>query len=127
MDLATVHYGTVKRMATFWAGDIGCRANNLRSAQIRSLKKIWLTCGAPNAIVVNVTRDDLKKKDIPMKVVEAVIQSGLPTIEDVRACLKSAKLYQNPIVYDLLCSGIESGKLKNYPKAKQPSTLPRLD
>ena len=83
-DLAKAHYGTVKRMATFWAGDIGCRCNNLRSAQIRSFKKIWLTCGAPNAIVVNVTRDDLKKKDRPMKVVEAVIQSGLPTIEDVR-------------------------------------------
>jgi hypothetical protein len=35
-------------------------------------------------------------------------------------------MYLNPVVYDLLCSGIESGKLKNYPKAKQPSTLPRL-
>ncbi len=35
-------------------------------------------------------------------------------------------MYLNPVLYDLLCSGIESGKLKNYPKAKQPSTLPRL-
>lgn len=126
MDLAKLHYGTVKRMAAFWAADIGCRCNNIRSAQIRSFKKIWLTCGAPNAIVVNVTKSDLKKKDRPMKVVEAVVQSGLPTVEDVRACLKSANMYLNPVVYDLLCSGIESGKLKNYPKAKQPSTLPRL-
>ena len=113
-------------MAKFWAGDIGQRANNLRSTQIRSFKKIWLTCGAPNAIVVNLTKEDLKKKDRPMKVVEAVVQSGLPTVEDVRACLKSANMYLNPVLYDLLCSGIESGKLKNYPKAKQPSTLPRL-
>ena len=126
MDLAKLHYGTVKRMAAFWAADIGCRCNNIRSAQIRSFKKIWLTCGAPNAIVVNVTKSDLKKKDRPMKVVEAVVQSGLPTVEDVRACLKSANMYLNPVVYDLLCSGIESGKLKNYPKAKQPSTLSRL-
>jgi hypothetical protein len=126
LDLAKLHYGTVKRMAAFWAADIGCRCNNIRSAQIRSFKKIWLTCGAPNAIVVNVTKTDIKKKDRPMKVVEAVVQSGLPTVEDVRACLKSANMYLNPVVYDLLCSGIESGKLKNYPKAKQPSTLPRL-
>ncbi len=77
--------------------------------------------------MVNVTKSDLKKKDRPMKVVEAVVQSGLATVEDVRACLKSAaNMYLNPVVYDLLCSGIESGKLKNYPKAKQPSTLPRL-
>ena len=126
MGIAKEHYGTVKRMAAFWAGDLGSRANNNRSTQISSFKKIWLTCGAPNAIVVNVTKTDIKKKDRPMKVVEAVVQSGLPTVEDVRACLKSANMYLNPVVYDLLCSGIESGKLKNYPKAKQPSTLPRL-
>ncbi len=61
-----------------------------------------------------------------MKVSAAVVESGLATVEDVRACLKSADMYRNPVLYDLLCSGIESGKLKNYPKAKQPSTLPRL-
>jgi hypothetical protein len=61
-----------------------------------------------------------------MKVSAAVVESGLPTVEDVRACLKSKNMYQNPVLYDLLCSGIESGKFKNYPKAKQPSTLPRL-
>jgi hypothetical protein len=61
-----------------------------------------------------------------MKVSAAVVQSGLSIVEDVRACLKSPNMYLNPVLYDLLCSGIESGKLKNYPKAKQPSTLPRL-
>ncbi len=40
--------------------------------------------------------------------------------------LKNTNMYLNPVLYDLLCSGIESGKLKNYPKAKQPSILPRL-
>ena len=126
MDFATVHYGTVKRMAKFWTADIGLRANNQRSTQIRSFKKVWLSCGAPHAIVTNVTKSDLKKKDKPMKVSAAVVQSGSPTVEDVRACLKSANMYLSPVLYDLLCSGIESGKFKNYPKAKQPSTLPRL-
>jgi hypothetical protein len=35
-------------------------------------------------------------------------------------------VYLNPVLYDLLCSGIESGKLKHYPKAKKPSTLRSL-
>jgi len=113
-------------MANFWASDIGCRANNQRSIQIRSFKKIWLSCGAPHAIVVNVTKSDLKKKDRPMKVSKAIVESGLPTVETVRECLKGDKMYLNPVLYDLLCSGIESGKLKHYPKVKEPSTLPRL-
>ena len=126
MDLATEHYGTVKKMATFWKTEVGKRANNLRSSQIRSFKKIWLTCGSPYAIVTYVTKNDLKKKDKPMKVSAAVFESGLKTVEDVRKCLKSENMYLNPILYNLICSGIESGKLKNAPKLKQPSTLPRL-
>jgi hypothetical protein len=35
-------------------------------------------------------------------------------------------MYLNSVLYDLLCSGIESGKSKNYPGVKHPSTLRRL-
>ena len=126
MDIATQHYGTINRMATVWRREVGKRANNLRSSQIRSFKKIWLTCNSPYAIVTYVTRSDLKKKDKPMKVSKVVVDSGLKTVRDVRACLKSADMYQNPVLYNLICSGIESGKLKNTPKLKNLSTLPRL-
>ena len=126
MDIATQHYGTINRMATVWRREVGKRANNLRSGQITSFKKIWLTCKAPHAIVTYVTKTDLKKKDKPMKVSAAVFESGLKTVEDVRKCLKSEDMYLNPVLYNLICSGIESGKLKNAPKHKQPSTLPRL-
>ena len=113
-------------MAKVWEKEIGIRANNLRSSQIRSFKKIWLTCGSPYAIATNATKSDLKKKDKPMKVSAAVVESGLKTTEDVRKCLKSENMYLNPVLYDLICSGLESGKLKNTPKLKQPSTLRRL-
>ena len=126
MEIAKEHYGTVKRMAVFWAGDLGSRANNNRSTQISSFKKIWLSCGSPHAIVVNVTTPDLKKNNLPMKVSPAVVESGLLTVEDVRACLHSKQMYLNPVLYDLICSGLESGKLKHYPKAKKPSTLRNL-
>jgi hypothetical protein len=126
MEIATNHYGTVKRMATVWAREVIVRANNLRSSLMLSFKKIWLTCGSPYAIVTNVTKSDLKKKDKPMKVSKAVFESGLTTVDDVRKCLRSEDMYLNPVLYNLICSGIESGKLKNAPKLKQPSTLPRL-
>ena len=126
MDLATAHYGTVKRMATVWRTEVGKRANNLRSSQIRSFKKIWLTCGSPYAIVTYVTKSDLKIKDKAMKVSKAVVASVLSTVEDVRKCLRSKDMYLNPVLYNLICSGIESGKLKNTSKLKKPSTLPRL-
>ena len=126
MDLATAHYGTVKRTATVWRTEVGKRANNLRSSQIRSFKKNWLTCGSPYAIVTYVTKSDLKKKDKAMKVSKAVVASGLSTVEDVRKCLRSKDMYLNPVLYNLICSGIESGKLKNTAKLKNPSTLPRL-
>ncbi len=35
-------------------------------------------------------------------------------------------MYLSPVLYNFICSGLESGKLKNTPKLKQPSTLPRL-
>jgi hypothetical protein len=126
MEIATTHYGTVKRMATVWKTEVSKRANNQRSSQIRSFKKIWLTCGSPYAIVTYVTKSDLKKKEKPMKVSKAVVDSGLKTVYDVRKCLKSADMYLNPVLYNLICSGIESGNLKNTQKLKNPSTLPRL-
>ena len=126
MEIAKDHYGTVTRMATFWQGDIGSRANNQRSTQLTSFKKIWLTRGSPHALVINVTTPDVLKYHKPMKVTAAVVQSGLATVDDVRKCLKSKAMYLNPVLYDLLCSGIESGKLKHYPKAKKPSTLRSL-
>ena len=126
MDLATAHYGTVKRMATVWRTEVGKRANNLRSGQIRSFKKIWLTCGSPYAIVTYVTKSDLKIKDKAMKVSKELVASGLSTVEDVRKCLRSKDMYLNPVLYNLICSGIESGKLKNTRKLTNRSTLPRL-
>jgi len=109
-------------MAQEWAGKIGLRANNSRSQQITNFKKIWLSCNSPYAIVTYVTNQDLQVKDRPMKVAPEVVASGLKTVADVRKCLKSENMYLNPVMYNLLCSGIESGKLKQSTK-QQPSSL----
>ena len=52
--------------------------------------------------------------------------TGLNTVEDVRACLQSEEMYLNPALYNLLCCGVESGKLKGGTKLKQRSSLREL-
>ena len=74
-------------------------------------------------MVTYVTTEDLKRKNRPMKVCAVVVESGLPTVEDVQKCLKGENLYLNPVMYNLLISGVESGKLKNIPRATTPWTL----
>ena len=64
-------------------------------------------------MVTYVTTEDLKRKNRPMKVCAVVVESGLPTVEDVQKCLRGDNLYLNPVMYNLLISGVESGKLKN--------------
>jgi hypothetical protein len=109
-------------MAEAFEKIVSVRGSNERSTQIRGFKKIWLNGDSPHAIVKYVTRAELKKKDRPMKVTAAVIKSGLTTVADVRNCLKSSKLYLNPTMYNLLCAGLESGKMKQSTR-QNPSTL----
>ncbi len=57
-----------------------------------------------------------------MQVNAELVTIGLTTVKDVRECLKSEEMYLNPALYNLLCCGLESGKLKNG-KKQGPSTL----
>jgi hypothetical protein len=54
-----------------------------------------------------------------MAVNPAIIDTGINTVEEVRALLKSDHMYRNAAMYNLLCGGVESGKLKKIPKKGQ--------
>jgi hypothetical protein len=109
-------------MAEAFEKDVSVRGSNERSTQIRGFKKIWLHGDSPYATVKYVTRAELKNKDRPMQVTAAVIKSGLTTVDDMRNCLKSSKMYLNPTIYNLLYAGFESGKMKQSTR-QNPSTL----
>jgi len=110
--IAKKDFGSVKKMAAAFAMSVGRRASNERSTQIRAFKKIWLTGDSPCHLVKYVTRSELKKKDRTMQVSAEVVASGLTTVKAVRKCLKSPDMYLNPAIYNLLCTGLESGKMK---------------
>ena len=86
---------------------------------------MWLANGSPHAILTNVLTKDLDAKEAPMKVNPELVKTGLKTTAAVIACLNSEEMYLNPTLYNLLCCGVESGKLKCGTK-QSPSSLRRL-
>ena len=120
--MAKSNYGTVKAMAAKWGVSVRGIANIKRAEQTRFFKNVWLSNNSPYSLVTNVITTDLDKKQADMKVNMELVKTGLTTVEDVRDCLKSDEMYLNPALYNLLCCGLESGKLKNG-KRQDRSTL----
>ena len=109
-------------MAAKWGVSVRGIANIKRAEQTRFFKNVWLSNNSPYSLVTNVITTDLDKKQADMKVNMELVKTGLTTVEDVRDCLKSDEMYLNPALYNLLCCGLESGKLKNG-KKQGPSSL----
>ena len=120
--MAKSNYGSVKAMATRWASNVRGIASKKRAEQTRFFKAVWLTNKSPHWLVTNVLNSDLDKKEADMVVNPVLVASGLTTVKHVRDCLRSCFLYLNPAMYNLLCCGLESGKLKNG-KKQGPSSL----
>ena len=94
---------------------IRSRAVQERSVAVSCFKNVWLSNASPFALVTNVRQTDLKQK-ADMEVNPAIIDTGINTVEEVRALLKCDQMYRNVAMYNLLCSGVESGKMKKIPK-----------
>ncbi len=62
---------------------------------------------------------DLNKKQGDMKVNPDLLESGVTTVEGVRKLLMSKKMYRNPVMYDLFCGGVESGKKRSGTMTKE--------
>ena len=102
-------------MVDKYAKAIRSRAVQERSIAVSCFKSVWLSNASPFALVTNVLTTDLKNK-ADMAVIPALIDTGINTVDEVRGLLKSNLLYRNAAMYNLLCGGVESGKLKNIAK-----------
>ena len=117
MDCARDNYnGSVQRMAEKWGKSVKGKANLARATQLRFFKVVWLQNSSPHALVMNVISTDLDIKEAPMKVHPDIVKTGVKTVDELRTCLKSEEMYLNPAIYNLMCCGLESGKLKNAKK-----------
>ena len=124
MDCARDNYnGSVQRMAEKWGKSVKGKANLARATQLRFFKQVWLQNSSPHALVMNVISTDLDIKEAPMKVHPDIVKTGVKTVDELRTCLKSEEMYLNPAIYNLMCCGLESGKLKNAKKHQTRSSL----
>ena len=123
--IATKSYGTPRKMARLYGPFTRDRATKERSVFVANCRGVFFKNDSPFALVQNVLKPDLDKKQGEMKVTPALVESGLATVEAVRKLLMSKQMYRNPVMYDLFCGGVESGKLKNNEK-KGPATISTL-
>jgi hypothetical protein len=86
------------------------RATKERSQFVSKVKEVWVKNDPPFALVNNVLFIDLNKQNGVMTVNPALVKSGVATVEEVRKLLMSSEMYRNPVMYDLFCGGVESGK-----------------
>ncbi len=96
-----------------------------RSEAVTIFKRIWLNNASPFALVTNVLVTDLRKTAGEMVVKQALVDTGVTTVDAVHDLIRSANIYRNPAMYSLICGGVESGKFKQNPK-RDPATISDL-
>jgi hypothetical protein len=124
-DIAVRDYGSVRKMAKRFGPYAQYRATQERSTLVSKVKEVFFQNESPFALVKNVLVTDLNKKQGIMKLTPALVQSGVPSVDALRKLIRSKNMYLNPVMYDLFCSGIESGNFKYNPK-KGPTTISKL-
>jgi hypothetical protein len=127
---AEKHYLGVNDMARKWNSLVGRKATNERAIQIQYIKALWLSCSSRYHLAINVLlseqpRDAEGNDTIPIQVSKDLLQSGVETVDELRALIKSDKMYTNEVPYGCFCSGLESGALKQLER-KSPSHINKL-
>ena len=116
----------MKKMAEAWSVVVRQKAVNERSLQAGQFRKLWFGNESKFALVTNVVKQDLRKNGGEMKLNPAIVATGIATVEQLRDLIKSDAMYRNPAVYNLICGGLESGKIKKLTKPEGPTSIKRL-
>ena len=111
--IAEKHYGSVLQMAKKWASVVRTKANNERAIQIRYLKMIWISNNSKFSLAFNALDHELKVETATeITVSPAVVASGINSVAALRDLIKSPAMYNNAVIFNLFCLGLESGMLK---------------
>ena len=81
-------------------------ANNERSAQIRTMKAMWLN----NESYISLLNYD--ESVVPVKISVSRDLQSFESVEGLREVLFSASMYTHPVLYNFICLGLESGNFK---------------
>jgi hypothetical protein len=124
--IAEKHYTSALLMTKKWATLVKTKANNERAVQIRYIKMIWLSLSSSYSLATNVLEAELNNEvETEIMLTPAVEASGISTVAELRNLIKSPTIYTNSVVFNLFCSGLESGVLK-MSRPKSPTRLGKL-
>ena len=115
-EVAVSEYGSVRKMAKKFGPYVQFRATQERSQFVSRVKDIFYQNKSSFALVKNVLLTDLNKEKGEFEVCQALVDSGVTSVDALRKLIRSKKMYCNPVLYNLFCSGIESGRIKYNPK-----------
>ncbi len=120
------HYKSAILMAKKWATLVKTKANNERAVQIRYIKMIWLSLSSSYSLATNALEAELNNEvETEIMLSPTVEASGISTVAELRNLIKSPAMYTNSVVFNLFCSGLESGMLK-MSRPKSPTRLAKL-
>ncbi len=87
-------------------------ATNERSMQKRAVKELFLKPGSDYAMVADHVYGNQALAIEQEPRVSNTLKSEFPILKDLRNALASPTMYTHPKLFDLFCSGLESGKLR---------------
>ena len=103
-----------KAFYSLYASHVTGASNNERSMQKRQLKQLFLNNNSEYALVsdyivgsVSPSTDDKEMG------VSKHLTPEFETVQDLRKAICSPKMYTYPLLFDLFCAGLESGKLRS--------------
>ena len=103
-----------KAFIAMYAAHVTSVSNNERSMQKRQLKKLFLNHDSEYAMITNyeVGSGSPTTGEQEMGISKSLTPE-FETVQDLRKALCSPKMYTYPLLFDLFCSGLESGKLRS--------------
>ena len=109
-------YGSKMKFMQKFAISAKIVANDERSYQFKTLKQMFLSKHSPHRMAYGCILESTRGPD-PLKTptLARKLAPSLKTVKNLRSTLMSAQVYENPVLFNLFCSGIESGTLRSAP------------
>ena len=116
--------GNDKVFCHMWADEVRKAANNERSMQKRQLKQLFLNNSSEYALVSDyeVASASPTTDEKEMGISKA-LSTEFETVQDLRKAIASPKMYTYPLLFELFCAGLESGKLRS----TKPMPMSRIE
>ena len=103
-----------KAFCSKYAAHVTGVSNNERSMQKRQLKQLFLNNDSEYALVSNYVVGSMSPTTDEQEMgISKALTPEFETVKDLRKAICSPKMYTYPLLFDVFCAGLESGKLRS--------------